>query len=817
MTSDPVPASGPPEDPTDVSAPDPEATRAPGAPNRAPPPAEEAEDAFDWRRYLATLRRYRWMVVAAALLGVVGAALTWRYLDPTYTAQGSLWVHTQSDTEARRGPITSGQLLDASGWVDLIHSYTVLDTVVVRQKLYVDGVDAEDRPLFSSFGLADQFAPGRYRLVVSEDGETMRLLRDGIEVERAPVGEPIGESVGFQWSVDGSELSGGEEIEFGVTSPRSAARRLRDELNVRTDQRGTFIRVELTGTDPERVSRIVNAVMDRHVSVAARMKRRNLDERTRVLRRQLDTVETELRTAERELESFRVETITLPSDRSAAIEPGLEMTRDPVFSNFFDLRLELEQVRRDRQRLEEIHQSLPDTAVPVQALELVPAVQSSSQLSQALSELVSARAERRTLLEEYTPEHESVQEVRSRIQTLENETVPDLVAELVEDLRTRETRLDERISDVSGDLTRIPPRSIEEARLRRRVTLADQLYNDLRSRYEEARLAAASSIPDVRILDRARPPESPAVDRRLRLALIVFFATVGVGVGGTLAADRFDSRIRYPGDVDAEIGLPILGAIPQIADPGSTDDGRNAAQVVEAFRDLRLNLDYAYGDAGPVVVTVSSPGKGEGKSLLAANLAATYAEIGKTTLLLDGDTRRGNVHELLGTRRKPGLVDLLAGKTDSSKLVQRTSYENLHFLGSGTRMQNSPELLASSRLSELFGALRERYDVVLVDSPPLGAGSDALVLSALTGHLLLVLRSGDTDKKLTRTKLEPLSRLPVRLLGAVLNDFRPESGPYQYYSSYMPEYATVSEDGEPGEEGSEPDVSRLLESAARES
>jgi capsular exopolysaccharide synthesis family protein len=209
------------------------------------------------------------------------------------------------------------------------------------------------------------------------------------------------------------------------------------------------------------------------------------------------------------------------------------------------------------------------------------------------------------------------------------------------------------------------------------------------------------------------------------------------------------------------------------------------------MRSVRLSLVHFYGGNGPVVVTVTSPGIGDGKSFLSANLALACAEAGQSTLLIDGDARRGGLHRALRRPRKPGLTDCLAGAAPLEAVTQTTMYPSLDFIGAGSRFRDSPELLGSPAMAELLERVRTQYGVVLVDSPPLGSGVDPYTLGTLTGNMLLVLRTGTTNLSLARTKLTVLDHLPIRLLGVVLNDVRP-GGMYRYYS-YLSGYATADE------------------------
>jgi tyrosine-protein kinase Etk/Wzc len=214
--------------------------------------------------------------------------------------------------------------------------------------------------------------------------------------------------------------------------------------------------------------------------------------------------------------------------------------------------------------------------------------------------------------------------------------------------------------------------------------------------------------------------------------------------------------------------------------------------MVEAFRSIRLNLAHSYSPSGAILLTISSPGAGDGKSVVSTNLALSFAEAGYRTVLLDGDTRRGELHRTFAAERRPGLLDHLAGSAGSSQITRTTSHANLTLIPCGSRKQSGPELLGSARMSALMTSLRESYDVVIVDSPPLGAGIDPFVLGTLTGNLMLVLRAGETDRAMAESRLKIIDRLPIRLLGAVLNDIRAAGGIYKYYS-YLSGYAAEEE------------------------
>jgi capsular exopolysaccharide synthesis family protein len=271
-------------------------------------------------------------------------------------------------------------------------------------------------------------------------------------------------------------------------------------------------------------------------------------------------------------------------------------------------------------------------------------------------------------------------------------------------------------------------------------------------------------------------------DQKSRITLLAIIASLAAAIGLALLLDRVDKRLRYPDQITDELGLDILGAVPSIGvSKNGATDLETATQVVEAFRTVRLGLAHALNGPRPLMLTISSPNLGDGKSLVSSNLALSFAEGGYRTLLIDGDIRRGGLHRMFGIERRPGLVDCLMGNAGLDDVVHPANHANLSVIPGGARRQRGPELLASRALTDLLAQLKPAYDAIIIDSPPLGAGIDPFALGVATGSMMLVVRPGETDRKLAMAKLTLLDRLPVKLVGAVLNAFK-SSREYRHYS-----------------------------------
>jgi len=769
----------------------------------SPPVSTAPDDGLEWGRVWAAVKRFKWLIFAAAVLGCGLGVVASRLVPPVYLAQATIWID-ESDRRAAtdRGPMGPTHLLDPEAWVDLLRSFEVLEDVVRDQRLYLGVERPADTAALTSLTVAADYRPGSYRLVVDSSGGTFALLtREGAVLERGTVGDSIGRPLGLVWAPGAGDLGAGRTVDFTVSSLRDRARLLSDELDVKMDAEGNFLRLGLSGSDPVRITAIANAIVQRYVAVAADLKRRRVTELTKILDQQLGSARDNLHTTEVALERFGVNTIVLPSEAAAARAPaGAGRERDPATAGYFDLQLQLDAVRRDRETLLRVIAQAGDSGISASALEEIEAVRSSPEMSQALKELVGKQADLRALRYRYAEAYPPLQRLATDLRTLERQTIPSLGRTLATQLATQEAELTQRLEAGSRTLRQIPPRAIEEGRLRRAVTLAENVYTTLQQRYEEARIAEASTLADVRVLDAAATPRRPLKNTAPHIILLAGIASLGLAVIGAVLLDRVDPRVRYPEQISRDMGLTILGTVPHLrrrrgkgAGGAGGAETKNGAEIVEALRGVCLNLSHAYGSAGPMLVTVTSPGPGDGKSFLSANLAHTFAEGGHRTLLVDADVRRGVLHRRFGRSRRPGLSDFIRGDVTLDAIVQSTEHHSLSLIGCGLRAHNAPELLGSSAMAQLVTWLRNRYDVVIFDCPPLAAGVDPLIVGTLTGSLMLVLRTGYSHRDLTAGKLEVLHRFPVRLLGAVLNDV-PEGAMYRTYSYYLPGYEAGEED-----------------------
>ncbi|MES2523935.1 MAG: polysaccharide biosynthesis tyrosine autokinase [Gemmatimonadota bacterium] len=751
-------------------------------------------------RYLSALNRFKWLIVLFGVLGAAGGYTATKFIPSEYEVNSRVVLEqaTGTSTDGRdRGPIRAPELLGAAGWRGLLRSFRVVDWVVSDLALFVTPSVARDSVLFRGFRADEQrpFFPGEYLLKVN--GQRYSLgLKAGVEVEAGAVGDSIGRTRGFLWQPAQQELAGRKEVEFTVQTPRETSRELTARMQDNLQAGSPYMELTLTGEEPVRTAAILNEWMDRFVTVATALKKKNVTDYAVILEGQLDFTAKQLAAAEDALNRYRTAIVTLPNDRQK-IAPGIGLTTNPAIESYMMDKTQAEAIQEDRQTLERVFQGgRASGTIPREAVLSVPSV-TTDPAAENLRKILAEQTERevtvRKLRETATDEAQQVQTAMKDLDNFKRQIVPAAMETYLQQLSIRERQLKANIDVSTRELRGIPARAIEEARLERKVGIAAEMYTNLDLKTQEAKLAEAATIADISILDKAVPPLRPTRNTAPVIILGAVAAALGLGIALAILIDQTDKRFRYPEQATDDLGLFILGVVPNVDNKARRRAADQAAQVVESFRTIRMNVRYAADPARPLMMTITSPGPNDGKSLIASNLALSFAEAGSRTLLVDGDIRRGELAKTFAVSQKPGLVEYLDGTALISEVLHpATSHPNLTVMPAGARRRRAPELLATPRLNQLLNQMSAEYDVVVVDSPPLGAGFDAYALSTATGNMALVLRVGVTDRKMAQAKMAVVDTLPVRVMGAILNGIT-LTGVYQYYSYYQ-DYAAQDEE-----------------------
>jgi capsular exopolysaccharide synthesis family protein len=268
-----------------------------------------------------------------------------------------------------------------------------------------------------------------------------------------------------------------------------------------------------------------------------------------------------------------------------------------------------------------------------------------------------------------------------------------------------------------------------------------------------------------------------------------------ISIGVVFLIEYLDDTVKSTEEATEILGIPVIGFVAKANNytegiPLTAREPR--APIAEAFRGLRSNIQFSAVDHPIKTLLVTSPGPEEGKSTVSANLAVVMAHEGKKVLLVDADLRRPRIHKIMGVENEFGLTDYFVQSTSELKAkVQTWEYENLHLITSGKQPPNPAELLGSARMSQILKMFKNSFDIVIIDSPPIGAVTDPTILSAKADAVLLVVEPKKTRMVAAKQSVEQLKRAGANVIGMVYNNVPLKRAGYYtgYYSGYYFQYA----------------------------
>jgi capsular exopolysaccharide synthesis family protein len=435
-------------------------------------------------------------------------------------------------------------------------------------------------------------------------------------------------------------------------------------------------------------------------------------------------------------------------------------------------------------------------------------------LGRITTELVSAKGELQSLQALYTDEEPRVQAQLNKISRLQheleaeqakqpksaevNQTPNPLYGEFYQmyskarteliGLQQRKRKMEPLLRQAQAVLSQVPNTEYEASGIVGSQTTLTSIATVLNARYLEAQLNEATKTPGARVVDLALEPGKKVKPKRTTNVILGVMLGFLLGLGASVLAESMDTRLRTREEVERALaGVPVLTAIPTFtADHPLVVHEQMRSPVTEAFRRLRSAIRFLGVERPLRTLVVTSPGFGEGKSTVAANLAASFAQSGHSVILVDGDLRKPVQLEIMGVDNRTGLTTLLLGDDSLATLLKPTEVDGLRVLPSGPVPPNPTELLDSAAMRALMDELGEHADVVIFDSSPASIVTDASILGSLADGVLLVAGGGITSRDSLADAGESLKQARARTLGVVLNraDMSDEDGGYHLYERY---------------------------------
>ncbi|SMG26566.1 tyrosine-protein kinase Wzc [Cedecea sp. NFIX57] len=705
----------------------------------------EGNDEIDIGRLFGTVLEARWWVIGITGLFAVLAAVYALFATPVYKADalvqieqnaGNTLVNDISSALSNKPPASAAE-------IQLIQSRMVLgktvddlnlDISVTKNTFWLFGAGWDrlqghqnDTVNVTTFTLPAAMNKDTFTVEVLNDKQYQLTSDNGFSA-KGEVGKLLSKS-GVTMQVDGIQAQPGDNFTVVKYSTLGMINQLLGNLTVTENGKDTgVLSLSYTGEDKDQIRTILDSITRNYLAQNVQRKSEEAAKSLKFLAEQLPEVRRNLDAAENKLNAYR--------QRQDSVDLSLEA------------------------------KSLLDSVVNIDA---------------QLNQLTFKEAEISKL---YTKAHPSYRTLLEQRRTLEDQK-----------------------ARLTNSIAAMPKTQQEIVRLTRDVESGQQVYMQLLNKQQELKITEASTVGDVRIVDPAITQPGIVKPQRVLVVLGSIILGLIVSVIGVLLRSLFNGGIESPAVLE-EAGLSVYASIP-LSEWQKTRDQANLRNVkgtkrfkqsqllavgnptdlaIEAIRSLRTSLHFAMMQASNNVLMLTGVSPSIGKTFVCANLAAVISQTNKRVLLMDCDMRKGYTHELLGTTNVNGLSDVLSGQGDITRCAQKTSVPNFDLIPRGQVPANPSELLMNERFSQLVKWASENYDLVLIDTPPILAVTDAAIVGRHAGTTLMVARYAVNTLKEVETSLSRFEQNGIAVRGVILNSiFRRATG-YQDYGYYEYEY-----------------------------
>ena len=433
-------------------------------------------------------------------------------------------------------------------------------------------------------------------------------------------------------------------------------------------------------------------------------------------------------------------------------------------------------------------------------LDTVPAIASNPYIQGLKGELATQQRQLTQASKELGERHPDIIKLKGAVENAERKLQTEIsnAARAIEnDFEAAKSRERQLVADLARqklEVQSLNGKAVEYTALEREATSNREVLDRLLQRSRETALTRELQPTNIRVLDWADTPVFPILPRKARNVVIGLFGSGGLALALILLLEAFNTRLTSPEDVRQHLRIRVLGVVPRVKQNGRASPllgNEVPGQFAEMLRGVRTNLVLApeLGAGHTLLVTSSEPS--EGKTTSAANIAVSLARLRQRVLLIDADLRKPRLHEMFGEDQKPGLADVLSGKT-SSRDFRKTKVSGLWLMPAGTPLRNPADLLGSPRFTKLIEELRAHFDWIVLDSPPVLAVADPCMIARVASGVLLVLDCGRTSRDVAAAAVQRLEAVSAPILGAMLNrvvlDGRGESYLPYYHRSYQAYY-----------------------------
>lgn len=598
---------------------------------------------------------------------------------------------------------------------------------------------------------------------------------------------------------DGLNLAGDDRflLAEGV-QPKEAIRReqvietLQKNLGVSLPRDSRVVPIQFDSGSPALAATIANSYADNLIAGNLQRHYDTSSYSKNFLESQLTLTKARLEQSERALLDY-ARSVGIVDPSAGGVDPadpaGGNATHSLTSASLIELNQSLAAAKASRIQAEGRWRQAEST--PVMSLPDVlenPAIQ---QLAQKRAEL---EAQYQQDLEHRLPDHPAVKQELAAIQSLDGQTAA-LAQSIRNSIRNQYEASVKQESELEGTVNQLKGATLAEQSLgikynilKREVDTNRELYNGLLQRFKEVSAEAGVTSNNISVIDRADPPLLPVSPSPLINITLSLLGGLVLALGTVAALEIFHDGVRAPDEVEQRFGLALLGVIPRLRgnSRANVELLNRSSDISEAYQSVRASVELSSENGTPRTLLITSSREGEGKSTTALAMARDAAAAGRKVLLIDADMRRPSIHTLLGIRKVPGLSNMLTQQLPTSAVIYSTDVERLSVLPAGPKPPSPAELLGGAAFRSLLAYLKDEFDQIIIDSPPVLGLADVPRLASVVDGTVIVMEANRSHRGAIAAALRRLATARARILGAVLVKFDPRKADAE--AGYMLDY-----------------------------
>jgi capsular exopolysaccharide synthesis family protein len=745
---------------------------------------EDNEDEIDIREIFHTIYQYKLMIIFLTMLFTFGS-IYYAYFKPNiYQSTAIVEMDTKGndvgtdilnmametanvDVETEIRIIKSRYLVnDALKSVDLVQQFFIEDNYK-KAEVYYQDVPFEVG-LLKGYGLEFTFEP------INEKQYRLSLLDEerGLSYNKIHKYSEEIKTKNFQINiVKKSRESIKQKYQFVFRNPKKLAMVVLKSLTVNQEMKSNILSLSFEDTVPCRAKDFVNALAKSYIQQSVERKTREAIQKLDFIDGQMKEITENLRHSAVKLEDFKKSSNTV----------SLSAKAENIITQMSNQETQLSQIGMQEEMLNILY-TLVKKGKNLETISLAGLDMDQSTLSNLIKELQKSVLERKLLREDYTNMHPKVRKLSNKIKQIK-QLLTSLISNLRTNVKDKKHLLEVSLADKQIMLNKLPADERMYGQLQRKFVVNEKIYSYLLEKRSETAMIRAATVSKNRIIDMALLPENPVKPKRKLIVLVGLLLGLIFSLMLAFLRAFLDDTIKNEEDIDKKTNVPLLGMIPHVKTLEEEVKVFHSPKsaISEAFRNLRTNLQFMANDKRNNVIAVTSTVGGEGKTTISVNLGAILSMSGKKTVILNLDMRKPTLHKRFDLEIGQGISSLLAERTTLSEVIQKTKYENLDVITSGPVPPNPSELIQSELMQKILEKLKEVYEVIILDTPPVGLVTDARVLMDYADTSIYVFRANYSKKEYLNNLKRMSQHKDLHGLGIVLNDVKSSNKGYGGY------------------------------------